>query len=158
MNNSPWLNSETVRLAHDIASSYNRAFKKQLVSSKSFSNRSSTFSQELFIMNAPVLAHDISNDPLFIYANSAALNLWKLSWSEMIGMPSRLSAPADQVEDRLLHIKKAFTEDFLQLNGTVRVDRLGRKFFIKNVRIWTIFNNQGSVSGQAATFSSWWFI
>ncbi len=46
-----------------------------------------------------VLAHDRFQegvtDPVFTYANHAALELWDATWEQLIGMPSRKSAADD---------------------------------------------------------------
>lgn len=39
-----------------------------------------------------VLAHDMSEEPRFTYANQAALDLFEGSWEEIIGMESKKSA------------------------------------------------------------------
>jgi hypothetical protein len=39
-------------------------------------------------------------DPTFTYANKAALELWEATWDELIGLPSRLSAPESEREVR----------------------------------------------------------
>ena len=46
------------------------------------------------IYHAPfvVLAHDVAADPTFFYANLKAQQLFKMTWAEMVCLPSRLSA------------------------------------------------------------------
>jgi hypothetical protein len=50
-----------------------------------------------------LLAHDSFvegvEDPLFVYANKAALQLFEADWDTLIGMPSRLSA--EQQEEQV---------------------------------------------------------
>jgi hypothetical protein len=41
-----------------------------------------------------VLAHDTGPDPRFIYANRAAQTLFEYDWTEIVTLPSRLSAEA----------------------------------------------------------------
>jgi hypothetical protein len=47
-----------------------------------------------------LLAHDTSADPSFVYANVTAQKCFEYSWEEFAGMPSRLSAEADNREKR----------------------------------------------------------
>lgn len=47
-----------------------------------------------------VLAHDGGSDPCFIYANRTAQTCFGYSWSELIGLPSRLSAEAPERAER----------------------------------------------------------
>ena len=56
--------------------------------------------KRLLACEAIALSHDAGVDPRFVYANSAAASLWRMSIEDMIGMPSRLSAPADARDDR----------------------------------------------------------
>ncbi len=158
MNESLWLTAEKIRLVSEILISYQEAFGKPLLACQNTANPSRTMSQEVFAMKTPLLAHDLSTDPLLIYANVEALQLWKRSWSEMIGLPSRLTAPEDQLKERDFHLNWALKDHSSQVYGGVRVNSEGRKFFIKNLRIWTIWNEHHISSGQAATFASSWLL
>lgn len=48
------------------------------------------------LFHAPfvVLSHDTAPDPILTYGNLTALNLFALTWEELIQMPSRLTAEA----------------------------------------------------------------
>ena len=48
------------------------------------------------LFHAPfvVLSHDAAPDPLLTYGNRTTLELFELSWEELIQMPSRLTAEA----------------------------------------------------------------
>ena len=63
-----------------------------------------------------VLAHDISDDPRFVYANETAQRCFEYSWNELVGMHSRLSAeqPARDERQRLLDIvtRDGFVTDY----------------------------------------------
>ena len=54
--------------------------------------------QELFSCGFPVLAHGIGADPVLIYANAAALQLWGRRWADMVACPHDL--PPQMRSDR----------------------------------------------------------
>jgi hypothetical protein len=42
--------------------------------------------------------------------------------------------------------------------GGVRIDQQGRRFMIRNARIWTLLDEENRPIGQAACFHDWWWI
>lgn len=46
-------------------------------------------------MASPLVSHGTEADPVFRYANSAALRLWDMEWAQFTRLPSRLSAEAE---------------------------------------------------------------
>ena len=60
-----------------LFNSYEQAFKQPLMKIQSIDNSYRLQSQELFAMENAVIAHDNQNNPCLIYANAAALQLWK---------------------------------------------------------------------------------
>ncbi len=102
-----------------------------------------------------VLCHDGADDPCFIYANEAAQQLWKMSWDEMIGMPSRLSAIPEAREERAEQLRRAARDGFVRDYSGIRVASDQTRFEIRNVVIWTVTDQTGAVIGQAATFTDW---
>jgi hypothetical protein len=40
----------------------------------------------------------------------------------------------------------------------IRIDSSGRRFAIAGARIWTLRDSGGEPCGQAAAFSSWWWL
>ena len=103
-------------------------------------------------------AHGIGTDPLLVYSNAAALQLWGRRWADMVGMPSRLTAPDDVRSERREALQKALSEAVTRNYGGMRIDRHGRRFMIRNARIWTLWDEEQRSCGQAACFSDWWWI
>lgn len=101
-----------------------------------------------------VLAHDASPDPTFFYANRAAQQLFEMSWSQMVHLPSRLSAePLERDErQRLLDCVKArgFIDDY----AGVRISASGKRFLITGATVWNLPGLE-AVTGQAAAFAHW---
>ena len=106
----------------------------------------------------PVIAHDNATDPCIRYANAAALRLWSRCWDEMIGMPSRLTAPEKERAKREEALLNVSVKHVLENYEGIRVNSKGEYFIIKNARIWTLLNKEGNTCGQAATFDYWWKI
>ena len=101
-----------------------------------------------------VLAHDGGADPRFIYANLEAQTCFEYSWSEIIGMPSRLSAgPADRAErQRLLDAVRR--DGFVRGYRGLRIAKSGRHFWIEDGIVWQLSDDAGIERGQAALFYS----
>ena len=69
-----------------------------------------------------VLAHDGSADPRLIYANRAALLLWRRPWSAMVGLPSRLTAEPAERQSRALALERARRCVALEGYAGIRID------------------------------------
>ena len=106
-------------------------------------------------MPNPVMAHDTSTDPCLNYANAAALQLWSRCWDEMIGMPSRLTAPEKERAKRQDALLEVNSEHAITNYQGIRVNSKGEYFTIKNARIWTIWDENNLIYGQAASFDNW---
>ena len=105
-----------------------------------------------------MLAHYCADDPKLIYANAAAFHLWEAHWSELIGLPSRLTATAQERDERRNALRQAQNLNAIQGYAGIRVSGQGRCFQIRNACIWTLWDDQQQVCGQAASFKDWWWI
>lgn len=115
---------------------------------------------ELMDLDAVVLCHDTSDDPLFVYANRAAQRLWERSWDEFIGMPSRLTA--NEVE-RAERAEALSTPGVVRGYAGERVTAAGQRFRIRDATVWPVYDygrdgEDPRLVGQAATFNSWEFL
>jgi len=155
---APWLTLKNLRLVYLLLESHQRAFNRPLHACKDFNVVSRVVAQEVFALESPLMAHGGGSDPLLIYANSSALRLWRRQWKEMVGMPSRLTAPVEGQFQREIALKKALQFDALSGYEGIRIDSNGKRFAIHDARIWTICNKEGKAFGQAATFSNWHLI
>lgn len=153
-----WLSPEHQRWALIIESSHQRAFGRGLLQGDFAPDQTRTRAQSLFSKREPVLAHNGNQDPSLIYANAAALLLWRRDWNAMVGMPSRFTAPEQERQERAQALGSAEKMDAFQGYRGIRIDSEGRRFVIDNARIWTLWDAQGERCGQAASFASWWWI
>lgn len=107
----------------------------------------------LFDLKAVILSHGGGADPHFVYANQAAADLWCMPVSELIGMPSRLSAPLEQQASRASMLKDAAESGVFRGYSGERIAKDGNRFMIEDATLWTVDFPQGS--GQAVVFSRW---
>jgi PAS domain-containing protein len=109
------------------------------------------------LMNAPfaVASHDSMEDPVFNYANNAALQLFGMERDEIIGLPSRFSAePAGQGERTDL-LERVTQHGFVDDYSGVRIAKSGLRFLIRNAVVWNVLDEQGTYKGQAALIRDW---
>jgi PAS domain-containing protein len=112
-----------------------------------------TDAQALFDLDAVILSHDGGDDPHFVYANQAAADLWRMPVSELIGLPSRLSAPPEHQASRASMLKDAAGAGVLRGYSGERIAKDGTRFMIEDATLWTVDYPQGP--GQAVVFTKW---
>ena len=153
-----WLTAEKQALAAVLLQSHQRAFARPLIADTQPGRSRRLQCQELFACGFPVLAHGTEQDPQLSYANAAALQLWDSHWDELIGMPSRLTAPNSERAERSSALGQAQRLDAVRHYRGIRISRQGRRFMINNAKIWTLWDAEERVFGQAACFSDWWWL
>ena len=151
---APWLTPGKQHLADCILRSFEKAFCRPLLAG----GLNTHAPQELFGADIVVLAHDGGTDPTLIYANASALQLWGRPWAEMIGMPSRLTAEPQERAGRARMLATALQQHASEGYTGVRISKSGRRFQIHNARLWTLWGEGDQPCGQAAAFSSWWWL
>jgi MEKHLA domain len=102
-----------------------------------------------------VLAQDASDDPAFVYANTAAQLCFEYSWDAFRGLPSRLSAPPADREAREKLLAGVLRDGYFEGYRGLRESATGRRFWIEDVTIWNLAAADGAVRGQAALIRSW---
>ncbi|WP_144097666.1 MEKHLA domain-containing protein [Croceicoccus sediminis] len=113
------------------------------------------FAHALWHLPAVVLAHGTEDDPLFFYANRAALDLFALTGEQVLAMPSRLSAEMPLREEREALLARVRAQGFIDDYAGIRIASDGRRFRIKAATVWNLVDPDGVNRGQAATFESW---
>ena len=155
----PWLTADARAIARRIVTSHQAAFGAPLLAAV----EPERLAQELFALDTVVLAHDGSDPagdpgPRLIYANAAALHLWQRPWSQQVGLPSRLTAEPQERATRAHMLRNARAQHALSGYSGIRIDSHGRRFQIRNARLWTLRDAAGHACGQAAAFSDWWWL
>jgi hypothetical protein len=102
-----------------------------------------------------LLSHNTEADPIFNYANAQGLQLFELSWQELITLPSRASAEAVNQAARDKIMAQVTAHGFMTDYRGVRVSKTGKRFEMANAIIWNLTDTAGIYRGQAAYFSDW---
>ena len=102
-----------------------------------------------------LLAHDTSPDPLFVYANRTAQDLFGHGPDEFIGLPSRLSAGAQDRESRRVLLDSVLRQGYADGYRGPRVRKDGSRFWIEDVTIWNLVDTDDVLAGQAALIRRW---
>jgi len=109
--------------------------------------------RQLFNARFVVLSHDTGS--VLNYANRAGLNLFELTWEELIALPSRQTAePSEQAERERLLVAVA-RQGYIDNYRGVRIAKSGHRFLIEKATVWNLLDEKGAYYGQAAMFSQW---
>lgn len=114
--------------------------------------------RRIFYAPFVVLSHDHAADPILNYGNRAVMELFELSWQELIHTPSRLTAAAVHRDERARLLDAVTRHGFIDDYRGVRVSQSGRRFLIENATVWNLVDEAGAPYGQAATFSAWKYV
>jgi hypothetical protein len=109
----------------------------------------------LFQSPLVVVSHGIEEDPLLNYGNKVALELWKLTWAQLVTTPSRLTAESVNRAEREWMLEQARIRGYLDTYRGVRISSTGRRFLVENAVVWNVVDAGGQRVGQAAAFSQW---
>jgi hypothetical protein len=112
------------------------------------------------LFNAPfvVVSHGLGGDPIFNYGNQTALDLWEVSWEELIRTPSRQTAELPNQAERSRLLAEVARQGYVEDYEGVRISKTGRRFAIKKATVWNVVDGGGRYRGQAATFQHWQFL
>ena len=102
-----------------------------------------------------VVSHGMEEDPLLNYGNQVALELWELTWEQLVKTSSRLTTEPVNRAEREWMLEQARSRGYLDTYQGVRITSTGRRFLVENALIWNVVDAKGQRVGQAATFSQW---
>lgn len=102
-----------------------------------------------------VVSHGMEEDPRLNYGNQVALDLWELTWEQLVTTPSRLTAEPTSRAEREWMLEQARARGYLDTYRGVRITSTGRRFLVENALIWNVMDAGGQRVGQAATFAQW---
>ena len=100
-----------------------------------------------------ILAHGRQADPIFYFANLAALDCFETQLDTLLAMPSRLSAEAPLRDERQSLLDRVARHGFIDDYAGVRISAKGHRFRIANAVVWNVSDEHGLPLGQAATFT-----
>ncbi len=148
----PWLEADIIRHSLRLVKSYQHWTGERLAVE---TPSPAEIAHELFHASFILLSHGTEDDPVLNYGNQSALGLWETTWSELICMPSRLTAEPTERQSRAQLLNQAAQQHYIQNYQGIRISTTGRRFRISNAEIWDIWDEQGQKCGQAAKFSQW---
>jgi hypothetical protein len=154
-----WLTAEKQGLAAVLLQSHQRAFSRPLIASAQPGQlKAAALPEPVRLRLSGAGPRQRSRIPSSVTPTLQALQLWESRWDELIGMPSRLTAPNSERAERSNALGQAKRLDAVQNYRGIRISRKGRRFMINKARIWTLWDAEERVCGQAACFSDWWWL
>ncbi|HEY9768079.1 MAG TPA: MEKHLA domain-containing protein [Coleofasciculaceae cyanobacterium] len=146
-----WQQPKIIRWSQILADSYQQLLGKELVDSL---NTPEQLAENLFHASFVIVSHGIQTDPILNYGNKTALQLWSMSWKELIKTPSRLTAEPVNRETRATMLEQAAKQGYISNYQGIRISSTGKRFLIEAI-IWNLTDELGQKCGQAATFGDW---
>lgn len=111
--------------------------------------------QALFQAPFVVVSHGAESEPILNYGNRAALDLWEMTWEQLIRTPSRLTAEPEDREERARMLALAEAQGYFTGYRGIRISSTGKRFLVTDATVWNVLDLQWRGAGQAATFSHW---
>ena len=105
-----------------------------------------------------IVSHGVQADPVFNFANKQALELFEMHFNGFTKLPSRKSAEQPSRLDRKRLLDEVLEYGCISDYTGVRISSTGRRFFIKNARVWNLYDEDQAFYGQAASFKSWAYL
>jgi hypothetical protein len=153
MAEAPWQNRAVIQHSHRLAESFQHWTGQILIEAPA-----EDLARSLFTAPFALVSHGTEADPIFNYGNQQALDLWELDWQTFTQMPSRYSAAPMEREARSQLLAEAEAKGYISSYRGIRISSTGRQFWIENVILWDVLDENQQRCGQAATFSEWRFL
>ena len=152
MSDPVWRHASVIAWSRRLLDSYRRWIGEDLlIRTGSSADQARTLFEAPFV----VVSHGTEPDPILNYGNQAALDLWEMTWEQLLCTPSRRTAePVDQ-EERARMLRLAEQRGYFDRYQGVRISSTGRRFRVDDATVWNVVDGQGTRVGQAATFSRW---
>ncbi|HIE97928.1 MAG: MEKHLA domain-containing protein [Fuerstiella sp.] len=148
---SPWQGEKWQQHTLLLLNSYEKWVGRSLISR----DTAEADARKLFLSPVVIVAHGPEEDPLLNYGNQAALELWEMSLSELLGTPSRKTAESVHRSERAELLRRTKKFGFIDDYSGIRISSSGRRFRIKKATVWNVVNVDDTYVGQAAAFSDW---
>jgi len=152
MTSQPWMDPAVVQWTQRQLDSYRHWIGRELIERYA---EPEIQARALFESPLVVVSHGTEADPILNYGNQTALDLWHLTWEQLIKTPSRLTAEPVNRAEREWMLEQARTRGFIDNYRGVRISGTGRRFLVENALIWNVLDADHQRIGQAATFTRW---
>lgn len=111
--------------------------------------------QRLWHAPCVVVAHGTGADPVFFFGNRMALARFALDFAAFTQLPSRYSAEPLQRDERARLLERVSRDGYIDDYAGIRISSRGERFMIRQATVWNLLEADGTIQGQAATFSHW---
>ena len=152
MTSQVWANPVIIEWSQLLLNSFRRWIGRDLLERVGDSDYQA---HALFESPFAVVSHGMEEDPILNYGNQVALELWELTWEQLVKTPSRLTTEPVNRAEREWMLEQAKSRGYIDTYQGVRITSSGRRFLVENALIWNVVNADGQRVGQAATFSHW---
>lgn len=152
MTSEVWRDPSVVQWTQRLLDSYRHWIGRELIERHGDTKFQA---RALFESSIVVVSHGTETDPVLNYGNQTALDLWEMSWEQLIKTPSRLTAEPVNRAEREWMLEQARVRGFIDTYRGVRISGTGRRFLVENALIWNVLDAGLQRIGQAATFSHW---
>lgn len=102
-----------------------------------------------------LVSHGTEADPVFNYANEAALKLFEMSLTAFTRLPSRQSAEPVNQQERARLMAAVTSQGYVDDYCGVRISASGRRFVMEQATVWNVVDANGRYHGQAARIDRW---
>ena len=152
MTSQPWKDPAIVQWTQRLLDSYRHWLGRDLIE-----RGREPDAEALALFESPlvVVSHGMEPDPVLNYGNHAALNLWEMTWEQLVNTPSRLTTEPVNRAEREWMLEQARVRGFIDTYRGIRISGTGRRFLVENALIWNVLDASHERVGQAATFSQW---
>jgi MEKHLA domain len=113
-----------------------------------------TLGTQVFHADFYLLSHNHAEDPILNYGNQRVLDLWEMSWEELIQRPSRETAKPIDRQARSDFMEQVRSQNYVSGYSGTRISKNGTEFRILDGTVWNVFSSDGNFYGQAAWFKS----
>jgi hypothetical protein len=145
----PYERPEVIAYSELLTSSFARLTGRALL------EPSPDLARRLYEAPFALVSHGVETDPIFCYANSLALNLWKMPWEEFTSTPSRLCVEATLQKERDRLLAEARGKGCVKGYEGVRIAKDGQRFLIQDTVLWNVDDPHGVRRGQACVIRKW---
>lgn len=112
----------------------------------------------LFEADFVLMSQDTSTEPLANYANRKALELWEISWDEMLKMPTKETAEPMHRDERAKFLKEVQSKGYVKDYTCIRISSTGKRFKIIGATVFNLIDEVGDYKGLAAYIKDWDFL
>ncbi|NES89138.1 MEKHLA domain-containing protein [Okeania sp. SIO2B9] len=151
----PWKQETIIRHTQRLLWSYKYWTGKSLLD---VDGTPEFMAQALWVAPFVIASHGMEENPIFNYGNQQALDLWEMSWEQFTHTPSRETAELPEQEDRQLLLTQVKTQGYISGYRGIRISSTGKRFWISDVTVWNLLDENQQQCGQAATYQQWEYI